>query len=91
MKHYDITNPYGKRDQYCIDHYICLWQATENEIIGHWEWNELARAKDWYKDIVMPAFRNSNQGPVPKAKSSDLSIIMDRLSCRYQMTSEMHS
>jgi hypothetical protein len=35
MEHYNVPNPYGKRSQYCVDHYICLWQVTENEIIGH--------------------------------------------------------
>jgi len=80
MEHYDITNPYGKREQYCIDHYVCLWQVTEKEIIGHWKWNELAGVENWYEDIIIPAFRNFNQAPLPKTEDSDLSTIMDTLS-----------
>ncbi|KAF2806328.1 uncharacterized protein BDZ99DRAFT_523786 [Mytilinidion resinicola] len=80
MEHYDISNPYGKKDQYCIDHYVCLWQVTEDEIISHWKWDELAASENWYEDIVMPAFQNFSQSSIPKAEDSDLSKIMDRLS-----------
>jgi hypothetical protein len=83
MKHYNITNPYGKRDQYCVDHYVCLWQVTENEIIGHWRWNKLTEVENWYEDIIIPAFQNFHQAPLPKTEGSDLITIMDKLSCKY--------
>jgi hypothetical protein len=41
MDHYGITDPYGKSNQYYTDHYVCLWEVTEREIIGHWPWDDL--------------------------------------------------
>jgi hypothetical protein len=83
MNHYNIPNPYGEHGQYCVDHYICLWQVTEREIIGHWEWDELVASGNWYQDIVMPAFRDFVRRSAEKEKSSDLSVIMDRLCCKF--------
>ena len=75
MKHYNVRNPYGGQNKYCKDHYICLWQVTEKEIIGHWNWDELVESGNWYEDIIMPAFREFS-------KYSDLSVIMDKLCCK---------
>ncbi len=35
MEYYNIVDPYGKSNQYYNGHYICLWQVTEREIVGH--------------------------------------------------------
>ena len=35
MDHYNIPDPYGKSNEYYKGHYVCLWQVTEREIIGH--------------------------------------------------------
>jgi hypothetical protein len=86
MEHYNISNPYGSRDRYCIDHYLCLWQVTENEIIGQWEWDELVVSGNWYQDIVMPAFRDFNWRSSQNVDDFDLSKIMDRL-CRKSLSS----
>lgn len=56
MAYYDADNPYGG-DKYCEGQYLCLWQVTKDEIVGHWPWVELVRAGDWYRNIVMPALR----------------------------------
>ena len=81
MEHYNIPNPYGKRVQYCVNHYTCLCQVMENEIIGHWNWDELAAEGDWYEDVIMPAFRSFIPESVRRTEDSDMSVIMDRL-CR---------
>lgn len=57
MEHYGIGDPYDNKYQYYRDHYICLWQVSGREIVGHWDWDELAANGNWYEEIVMPAFR----------------------------------
>lgn len=57
MKYYGIEDPYHKGGEYYTDHYACLWQVSEEEIVGEWQWNDLATQKDWYEGIIVPAFR----------------------------------
>ncbi|PVI00879.1 hypothetical protein DM02DRAFT_472070, partial [Periconia macrospinosa] len=57
MRYYGIQDPYGNSNQYYINHYVCLWEVTGKEVVGHWEWDDLAEYEDWYRDIIMPAFR----------------------------------
>ena len=56
MDFYHIENPYGRGNQYYTDHYICLWEVTPEEIVGHWDWNDLTINDCWYEEIIMPAF-----------------------------------
>jgi hypothetical protein len=86
MEHYDVRNPYGRRDRYCANHYVCLWQVTEEEIIGHWKWDELLESGNWYEDIIMPAFRAFSQRSTEKAKGPELSTIMAMLCCKPQIS-----
>lgn len=83
MEYYDILNPYGERDKYCVGHYICLWQVTKEEIIGHWNWDELVESGNWYQEIVKPAFQKSNQKSIPVLADSDMSLLMNRLCCKF--------
>lgn len=41
MENHDIPNSYGRRDRYCADPYVCLWQVKEEESVAHWDWVEL--------------------------------------------------
>lgn len=52
MKHYGILDPYGKGDRYYRDHYACLWQVPEAEIVGRWEWSELEGNANWYEEVI---------------------------------------
>lgn len=70
MKHYDIPDPYNKGMEYYVDHYVCLWEATAEEIVGHYKWEELADNKDWFDDIIAPGFRKFKR----KKKSQSISI-----------------
>lgn len=56
MDYYDIPDPYGRSKEYYINHFVCLWQVTEAEIIGNWDWDSLADNRDWYREIIIPTF-----------------------------------
>ena len=88
MDHYKIPDPYGKSNQYYKDHYVCLWQVTKREIVGHWLWNDLVARRDWYQEIIIPAFRQFNRKTVPKSpvdETCDLSTVMNKLCRRFLM------
>ncbi|PVH90682.1 hypothetical protein DM02DRAFT_710326 [Periconia macrospinosa] len=57
MEHYGIQDPYNNGNRYYIDHYVCLWEVTKEEIVDHYEWEELAKHANWYEEVIMPAFR----------------------------------
>jgi len=80
MNHYGIEDPYGKSNQYYIDHYVCLWEVPEQEIIGHWEWNDLAPNANWYNDIILPAFRENATSRRLEEETSGLLAAMNQLS-----------
>ena len=86
MDHYSISDPYGKSNQYYVDHYVCLWQVTDREIIGHWEWDDLVTMEDWYEQIIMPAFSEFRMQGSPESCSdmaSDLLTAMNQLSGKF--------
>jgi hypothetical protein len=56
MSHYGVCNPYG-RTLYYRNHYLCLWEVTEAEVIRSWAWDDLMKKANWYKEIVLPAFK----------------------------------
>jgi hypothetical protein len=70
MKYYSIPDPYHQGYQYYDNHYICLWEVTPEEVVGHWEWDELVDIDDWYEEVVMPAFKKSRE---TRKSGSDLS------------------
>lgn len=57
MDSYGIPDPYGRGNQYYFGHHVCLWQVTEAEIVGHFQWDYLKQKDNWYEDIIMPAWR----------------------------------
>lgn len=57
MDHYGVKDLYGKSNRYYTDHYLCLWEVTGHEIIGHCEWTDLVANEQWYHEIILPAFR----------------------------------
>lgn len=40
MRYYGIESKYNL--DHATNHYMCLWEITPEEIIGTWEWAELA-------------------------------------------------
>ncbi|KAH1438995.1 hypothetical protein KXV69_003285 [Aspergillus fumigatus] len=61
MRHYGIPDPYNRSNEYYRDHYICLWEVTEPEVVGHWQWDDLKGNNRWYEEIIMPAFEKHNE------------------------------
>lgn len=55
MDHYQIPDPYGNSNAYYVNHYVCLWQVTKAEMVGHWEWSKLENNENWYREIILPA------------------------------------
>jgi hypothetical protein len=79
MEHYAIADPYGKLNEYYKDHYVCLWEVTKREIVGHWQWNDLVGHENWYQEIIMPAFGRVDRKAV---EADSLSNLFTRLSRR---------
>ncbi|KAJ4263939.1 hypothetical protein NW762_005977 [Fusarium torreyae] len=57
MRHYGIRDPYGMANAELRSHYLCLWRVLQNEIVGHWNWDDLSSNPNWYQDTILPAFR----------------------------------
>lgn len=83
MKHYGIADPYGKLNEYYEDHYVCLWEVTKEEIVGHWQWNDLIAHENWYQEIIMPAFRQDDRKAVGMDSFSNLFTNLSRKSMVY--------
>ncbi|KAJ4340198.1 hypothetical protein N0V95_007579 [Ascochyta clinopodiicola] len=62
MKHYSIPDPYDQGNQYYVNHYVCLWEVTPDEVVGHWGWDELAGLENWYENVIMPEFDRFRTG-----------------------------
>ncbi|TGJ79524.1 hypothetical protein E0Z10_g9240 [Xylaria hypoxylon] len=56
MDYYRIADPYRLNGKYYYDEYLCLWQVTAAEIVGHWEWSSLEKDGDWYQNTILPEF-----------------------------------
>ena len=84
MEHYCIPDPYNRGSKYYINHYVCLWEVTEEEIVDHYEWEELAKTTNWYEEVIIPAFRKSSGGKKPnsaptRVSAFDMSTMMESL------------
>ncbi|KAL4861340.1 hypothetical protein BDV12DRAFT_191138 [Aspergillus spectabilis] len=60
MGHYGVPDPYRKANEYYKNHHICLWEVTEEEFVGNWDWETLVDFGPWYEQIILPAFRAHN-------------------------------
>jgi hypothetical protein len=87
MDYYGVKNLYRKSNQYYVDHYLCLWEITWREIIGHWKWTDLAAIQKWYHEIILPDFRERTISPTLGEETLDLFATMNQL-C-YKFLSEM--
>ncbi|KAK6062816.1 hypothetical protein SCUP515_12993 [Seiridium cupressi] len=61
MSYYDILDPYRRSNEYYENHFVCLWEVTPAEVVGHWKWNELSDNNDWFQTIILPAYRQSTK------------------------------
>ncbi|RAK81891.1 uncharacterized protein BO72DRAFT_180675 [Aspergillus fijiensis CBS 313.89] len=79
MRYYGVSDPYNRRDEYYRNHYICLWEITEEEIVGNWEWDELLRNGCWYEQVILPAFKEHNNRYMASKEAFKLSALWDAL------------
>jgi len=91
MDHYGIKNPYKKLNQYYKDHYLCLWEVTGREIIGHWEWADLVANEQWYHEIILPAFREHTKSRSLEEETPGLSAAMNKLSCMFLLSGILYT
>ncbi|KNG82647.1 hypothetical protein ANOM_007868 [Aspergillus nomiae NRRL 13137] len=78
MRYYGVRDPFGMScDE---DEYLCLWMVSEEEVVGHWEWSELAKLDDWYEAIILPAFREHNKRFAARSSTTNSSNSVDALS-----------
>ncbi|KAE8142240.1 hypothetical protein BDV38DRAFT_278410 [Aspergillus pseudotamarii] len=61
MHYYGVRDPHGMFYQDYQDEYLCLWVVEEEEVVGHWKWDELVEVDDWYEAIILPAFRDHDE------------------------------
>lgn len=79
MRYYGIPDPYGKSNKYYKNHYVCLWEVTEEEFIGNWLWEELLRTDRWYEQVILPAFERHNDKHLVNNGALNMSDLRDAL------------
>jgi hypothetical protein len=82
MEYYSIPDPYRMNKKYYVGSYVCLWEVAKEEVVGHWEWDELATNENWYEEIIVPAFnkyREERDSASARASTFDMSEVMQSL------------
>jgi hypothetical protein len=74
MEYYRISDPYNSGGRYYIDHYVCLWGVTEEDIVSHYEWEELVKITNWYEEVIIPAFRKLSERRRPESAPTRASV-----------------
>lgn len=77
MTAYGVPPPPWKKSEFYKHQYICLWEITKEEIVGHWKWEDLGRHFTWYQHIIMNAFRQHDGITI---KTDPMAIFLPRLS-----------
>ncbi|CAG8428025.1 unnamed protein product [Penicillium salamii] len=57
LRYYEVEDPYRKGYSYYKDQYLCLWEVTPDEVVGHWDWDDLIENVGWYDDEIVPALK----------------------------------
>lgn len=91
MDYYEIRDPYKRGYQYYTDYYICLWEVTEQEIVGHWPWDDLAQNTQWYNDIILPTFMEHNRNAMARSFEEDLSAAINEISSMFIILGQLYS
>ncbi|EER25676.1 hypothetical protein CPC735_067760 [Coccidioides posadasii C735 delta SOWgp] len=93
LEYYNIPDRYGCSYNYYRDEYLCLWEITPEEVVQHWNWDELCENPRWYEDEIQPAFNQHNchlLGRKPNHSAFNMSMLHDALPSVAQ-TVEMES
>ncbi|KAI1562989.1 hypothetical protein PtrEW7m1_010748 [Pyrenophora tritici-repentis] len=73
MEYYCIPDPYKKGSKYYIDHYVCLWEVTAEEIVGHCHGNHRGPLDTPASDPCAPAL--NPYAPIATAQCTILDIL----------------
>ena len=79
MRYYGVLDPYNRSHEYYKSHCICLWEVTEDESVGNWEWDDLIKTDNWYERIILPAFKEHNNRYNARSKAFAMSEMKDAL------------
>lgn len=79
MGHYGVPDPYCQANEYYKDHHICLWEVTEEELVGNWDWCSLVESDRWYEQIILPAFRAHNEKHNARGEAFEMTGLQDAL------------
>ena len=79
MEFYGVENPYANVDH--SDHYLCLWEVRDSEIVGHWDWEDLKDNPNWHEDTIMPAVQQFRERAQMEhsAEAFDMSGLLDSI------------
>ncbi|KAE8371535.1 hypothetical protein BDV26DRAFT_286704 [Aspergillus bertholletiae] len=80
MHHYGVPDPYDKAYEYYENHYICIWEVTEEEVVRNWEWDDLLKTDRWYEQVILPAFKVHNDQYDADSEAFKMSTLRDALS-----------
>jgi hypothetical protein len=88
MEYHRISDSYNSGGRYYMDHYVCLWGVTEEEIVRHYEWKELVENTNWYDEVIIPALRKFSERRKPEsvpthASVFDMSTMLEGLPCKF--------
>lgn len=61
LRYYEVPDPYRREYLYYKDEYLCLWEITPDEVVGHWDWDNLIENEHWYEEEILPAFENHDE------------------------------
>ncbi|KAL2831917.1 hypothetical protein BJY01DRAFT_239941 [Aspergillus pseudoustus] len=79
MDQYGVPDPYPQANEYHKDHHICLWEVTEEEFVGNWDWRSLVESDRWYEQIILPAFRAHNEKHDARGEAFKMTELQDAL------------
>lgn len=82
MRYYGVEDPYENDYTEYKGEYLCLWEVTPDEVVGHWDWEDLVDDPDWFGNVVMPAFVEHNYrflGELSGQGDRDLANFLDAL------------
>ncbi|KAF9253083.1 hypothetical protein LCP9604111_609 [Penicillium roqueforti] len=60
LRYYEVQDPYRRAYSFYKDEYLCLWEVTPDEVVAHWDWDDLIEDVHWYEDKILPAFKEHN-------------------------------
>ncbi|KAI3054685.1 hypothetical protein CBS147353_11408 [Aspergillus niger] len=79
MAHYGVPDPYRRANEYYKNHHICLWEVTEEDFVGNWDWDSLVDFGPWYEQIILSAFKAHNDKYEARGEAFKMAALQDAL------------